>query len=113
MSLGGTLKYSWRKRRRSALVCGCAFAASVALAVSSWRVRSSTRLQGGGGRPSRLRGGAVANLDGRGGVVDAEEDEASWLGRSGRAHGAVNLWTAENWFAAQTARTTRKTKLER
>jgi hypothetical protein len=29
------------------------------------------------------------------------------------AHGAVNLWTAENWLAAQTARTIKKTKLER
>ena len=57
-------------------------------------------------------GEAFANLDGRGVVVDAEEDEAA---RSGVVcgHGAVNLWTAENWFAAQTASTTRKTKLER
>jgi hypothetical protein len=37
-------------------------------------------------------------------VVDAKEDQV---------HGVVNLWTAENWLAAQTARTTRKTKLER
>jgi hypothetical protein len=29
------------------------------------------------------------------------------------AHGMENLCTAENWFAAQTKRTTRKTKLER
>jgi hypothetical protein len=43
-------------------------------------------------------------------VVDAEEDETSM---GGRAHGAVNLCTAENWFAAQTARTRKKTKLER
>ena len=51
-------------------------------------------------------GEALADLDGRGVVVDAEEDEI-------RAHGVVNLWTAENWLAAQTARTTMKTKLER
>jgi hypothetical protein len=49
-------------------------------------------------------GEALADLDGRGVVVDAEEDEA---------HGVVNLWTTESWLAAQTARTTRKTKLER
>jgi hypothetical protein len=41
-------------------------------------------------------------------VIDAEEDEVLVT-----AHGAVNLWTTESWFAAQTARTTRKTKLER
>jgi hypothetical protein len=29
------------------------------------------------------------------------------------AHGVANLCTAENWLAAQTARTTRKTKLDR
>jgi hypothetical protein len=55
-------------------------------------------------------GEALANLNGRGVVVDAEEDETPLCGC---AHGAVNLWTAENWFAAQTASTTRKTKLER
>ena len=68
------------------------------------RVRvASARRAGGDGE-------ALADLDGRGVVVDAEEDETS-LCRL--AHGAVNLWTAENWLAAQTARTTRKTKLER
>jgi hypothetical protein len=55
-------------------------------------------------------------------VVDAEENETSlggcWLGLElgsglGLVHGAVNLWTAENWLAAQTARTRKKTKLER
>jgi hypothetical protein len=55
-------------------------------------------------------------------VVDAEEDETPLRGRRlglgfglelGFAHGAVNLWTAENWLAAQTARTTKKTKVER
>ncbi len=51
-------------------------------------------------------GEALANLDGRGVVVYAEEYEI-------QAHGVVNLWTAENWLAAHTARTTRKTKLER
>ena len=65
---------------------------------------------GGFGEPGGGDGEALANLDGRGVVVDAEEDETS-LGC--RAHGAVNLWTEENWLAAQTARTTRKTKLER
>ena len=48
-------------------------------------------------------------------VVDAEEDEACPPIRLflRRAHGAVNLWTAENWLGGpQTARTTRKTKLE-
>ena len=53
---------------------------------------------------------SFAHLDGRGVVVDAEEDETP-LCRC--AHGAVNLWTSENWLAAQTARTTKKTKLER
>jgi hypothetical protein len=31
----------------------------------------------------------------------------------GWVHGVVNLWTEESWLAAHTARTTRKTKLER
>ena len=65
---------------------------------------------GGVGEAGGGDGEALADLDGRGVVVDAEEDEAS-LCRL--AHGALNLWTAENWFAAQTARTTKKTKLER
>ena len=69
---------------------------------------------GGVGETGGGDGEALADLDGRGVVVDAEEDETS-LSRCGLglAHGAVNLWTAENWLAAQTARTTRKTKLER
>jgi hypothetical protein len=57
-------------------------------------------------------GEALADLDGCGVVVDAEEDKAARLVVV-CGHGAVNLWTAENWFAAQTASTTRKTKLER
>ena len=64
---------------------------------------------GGVGEAAGGDGEALANLDGCGVVVDAEEDETSLS----RLHGAVNLWTAENWLAAQTARTTRKTKLER
>jgi hypothetical protein len=43
------------------------------------------------------RGGdseALANLDWRGVVIDAQENEASLCRRW--AHGAVNLWTAEN-----------------
>ena len=69
---------------------------------------------GGVGEPGGGDGEALANLDGRGVVVDAEEDETSVGGRGlGLAHGAVNLWTAENWLAAQTARTMKKTKLER
>jgi hypothetical protein len=69
---------------------------------------------GGVGKAGGGYSEAFADLDGRGGVVYAEEDQAP-LSESGLglAHGAVNLWTAENWFAAQTARTTRKTKLER
>jgi hypothetical protein len=72
---------------------------------------------GGVGEAGGGDGEALAYLDGRGDVVDAEEDEAP-LGRArgrglGLVHGAVNLWTTENWFAAQTARTTRKMKLER
>jgi hypothetical protein len=63
---------------------------------------------GGVGEAACGDGEALANLDGRGVVVDADEDEMLV-----QAHGAVNLWTALNWFAAQTARTTRKTKLER
>jgi len=69
--------------------------------------------EGGVGEAGGGDGEALADLDGGGGVVNAEEDEASWSGRGCRTHGAVNLWTAENWFAAQTARTTKKTKLER
>jgi hypothetical protein len=69
---------------------------------------------GGVGEAGGGDGEAFAHLDGRGVVVDAEQDETS-LGRRGFgfAHGAVNLWTAENWLAAQTARTMKKTKLER
>jgi hypothetical protein len=59
---------------------------------------------GGVGKTGGGYGEALADLDGRGVVVDTEEDEV---------HGVVNLWTAENWLAAQTVRTTRKTKLER
>src|SRR5579871_3397120 len=61
---------------------------------------------GGVGEAACGDGEALANLNGCGVVVDAEEYEV-------QAHGVVNLWTAENWLAAQTARTTRKTKLER
>ena len=69
---------------------------------------------GGVGEPGRGDGEPLANLDGRGVVIDAEEDETSMRRRGlGLVHGAVNLWTAENWFAAQTVRTTKKTKLER
>ncbi len=53
---------------------------------------------------------ALAHLDRRGVVVDSEKDETP-LCRC--AHGAANLWTAENWFATHTVSTTRKTKLER
>ena len=56
------------------------------------------------GKATGRNGEALAHFDGRGVVVDAEEDEV---------HGVVNLWTTENWLAAHTARTTRKTKLER
>jgi len=71
--------------------------------------------EGAGGVGEALGGDgeALADLDGRGVVVDAEEDEAARSGLGGLTHGAVNLWTAENWFAAHTARTTTKTKLER
>jgi hypothetical protein len=65
---------------------------------------------GGVGEAGGGDGEAFAYLDGRGVVVDAEEDETSLCRR---AHGAVNLWTAENWLAAQTARMRKKTKLER
>ncbi len=68
---------------------------------------------GGVGEAFDWYGEALAYLDGRGVVVDAEEYEAARPVLGVLAHGAVNLWTAENWFAAQTARTTRKTKLER
>jgi len=56
-------------------------------------------------------GEALAYLDGRGVVIDAEEDQIRRCGIF--VHGAVNLWTTESWLAAQTARTTRKTKLDR
>jgi hypothetical protein len=81
---------------------------------------------GGVGEAGGGDGEALADLDGRGVVVDAEEDETALGGRGlglepglelglelRLAHGALNLWTAENWFAAQTARTRKKTKLER
>ena len=79
--------------------------------------------QAGGGD-----GEALADLERRGGVIDADQDERALAGaRSGAAseaglrssiagalaHGVENLWTAENWLAAQTKRTTRMTKLER
>jgi hypothetical protein len=71
----------------------------------------------GAGSVGKAGGGdgeTLANLDGSGVVVDPEQDETS-LGAwgLGLVHGAVNLWTAENWLAAQTARTRKKTKLER
>ena len=93
----------------------------------------------GVGEAGQGDGEALADLDGRGGVVDADQDERSlaariggarvrgpgfrgrghdrealtrWA-RSGLAHGTGNLCTAENWFAAQTKRTASKTKLER
>lgn len=69
---------------------------------------------GGVGEAGGGDGEALANLDGRSVVVDAEEDETSLHGGGlGRTHGVVNLWTEENWLAAQTARTTKKTKVER
>jgi hypothetical protein len=81
---------------------------------------------GGVGEAGGGDGETLADLDRRGVVVDAEEDETP-LGRRrtglefgwgrglglGWVHGALNLWTAENWLAAQTARTRKKTKLER
>jgi hypothetical protein len=48
---------------------------------------------GGIGETGGGDGEALTNLDGRGVVVNAEEDETS-LG--GHAHGAANLWTEEN-----------------
>ncbi len=47
---------------------------------------------------------------GCGSVSDGRFDDGEALGLG---HGVANLWTAENWFAAQTKRTTRMTKLER
>ncbi|MCU1252314.1 MAG: hypothetical protein JWQ49_5343 [Edaphobacter sp.] len=81
---------------------------------------------GGVGEAGGGDGETLADLDGGGVVVDAEKDETP-LGRRrtglefgwglglglGWVHGALNLWTAENWLAAQTARTRKKTKLER
>ena len=67
---------------------------------------------GGVGQARDGDGEALADVDGSGGVVDAEEqDRAGFEGDL--AHGALNLCTAERAFADQTARTTRKTKLER
>jgi hypothetical protein len=56
---------------------------------------------GGVGESGRGDREALANLDGRGVVVDTEEDEASLCRRGLRVgfelvHGVVNLWTAEN-----------------
>ena len=87
------------------------------------------------GEAGQWDGEALADLDGGGGVVDADQDERSLggarvrgIGFGGRghdreargglalgrlAHGVENLCTAENWFAAQTKRTARMTKLER
>ncbi len=72
--------------------------------------------EGAGGVGEALGGDgeALANLDGGGVVIDAKEDQRlRRVGGSVLAHGVVNLWTEENWLAAQTARTTKKTKLER
>ena len=55
-------------------------------------------------------GEALANLDGCGVVIDAEENQRRI---SVLTHGVGNLWTAESWLAAQTQRTTMNTKLER
>jgi hypothetical protein len=81
---------------------------------------------GGVGEAGGGDGEALANLDGGGVVVNAEEDKTPLSRRGaglelglefgwslGSVHGVVNLWTAENWLAAQTARTRKKTKLER
>jgi hypothetical protein len=51
---------------------------------------------GGIGETASGYGEAFADLDGRGVVIDAEEDEAARFGLRWIAHGAVNLWTAEN-----------------
>ena len=71
--------------------------------------------EGGVGKAASGDGEALAHVEGRGGVVDTDEDEARILlcALSLVAHGVGNLWTAESWLAAQTQRTTMKTKLER
>jgi hypothetical protein len=51
---------------------------------------------GGIGETARGYGEAFADLDGRGVVIDAEEDETARFGLHWIAHGVVNLWTAEN-----------------
>jgi hypothetical protein len=48
---------------------------------------------GGVGEAGGRDGKALSNLDGRSVVVNAEQDETPLCIR---AHGAVNLWTAEN-----------------
>jgi hypothetical protein len=68
---------------------------------------------GGVGEAAGGDGEALADLDGGGVVIDAEQDELGGPDWGMRAHGVGNLWTAENWLAAQTVTTTRKTKLER
>ena len=70
---------------------------------------------GGVGEAAGGDGEALAHFDGCGVVIDAQQDQAlAGAGDVARfTHGVVNLWTEENWFAAQTARTTRKVKLER
>ena len=52
----------------------------------------------------RPNGQPLAQLDGRGLVVQPQQDDI---------HGAVNLCTELSWLAAQTLITTRKTRLER
>jgi hypothetical protein len=51
---------------------------------------------GGIGELANGYGEAFADLDRRGVVIDAQEDEAARFGLHWIAHGAVNLWTAEN-----------------
>ena len=66
---------------------------------------------GGVGETAGGDGEALADVDGCGVVVHAEQNQR----RIGLlvTHGVVNRWTLENWLEAQTARMTKKTKLER
>ena len=99
-----------------------------------------TRLRVASASLAGRHGETFTDLDGRGIVIDAEQHEGTRAGAAlrvgggrttsgldsgfwrtierndrfgGLGHGAVNLWTVEKRLAAQTPRTTRKTKLER
>src|SRR6185437_402195 len=65
----------------------------------------------GVGETGAGNGEALADVERGRGVIHADEKQGAELCLI--THGALNLCTTESWFAAQTARTMRKTKPER